>query len=267
MTERLDILTNTRSTRLGKVAGLSRRSARLRHGQFLVEGPGAVRELVHHAPGLVRDLYITETAVSREQATIRAAKSAGLHVHRVSADVLHAMSADAQGILAVATIPVSPSLDALNGVRLAVLLPQVSDPGNAGTLIRIADAAGAGAVVVCHGSVEVTNPKVVRASAGSVFHVPILTGVRFDDAVNAARAAGLQVIGADAGAPHNVFALGKRLRQPTAWVFGNEAHGLSQEERNHCDLLASIPIHGKAESLNVAAAAAVCLYASAEALA
>lgn len=266
MTERLDVLDNPRSTRVGNVAGLSRRSARQRHRQFLVEGPQAVRELVSHAPGLVRDVYVTDAVAARERATVSRARAAGLYLHRVTAEVAAAMSPDAQGILAVATMPPPPGLEVLEGARLAVLLPRVSDPGNAGTLIRIADAAGAAAVVACHGSVEVTSPKVVRATAGSLFHLPVVTGVSFADAVGAARAAGLQVIGADAASPHSVFGLRDRLGAPTAWVFGHEAHGLSAPERELCDLLAAIPIHGRAESLNVAAAAAVCLYASAESL-
>lgn len=266
MSERLDVLTNPRSARVGRVAGLSRRSARQRHRQFLVEGPQAVRELVTHAPGLVRDLYVSDSASVRERDTLARARAAGLFLHRVSAEVAAAMSADAQGILAVADTPATPGLDVLRAARLVVLLPHVADPGNAGTLIRIADAAGADAVVVCRGGVEVTSPKVVRASAGSLFHLPVVTGVSFDDAVAAAASAGLQVIGADAGAPTSVFTLGRRLARPTAWVFGNEAHGLAAGEAGRCDLLAAIPIHGHAESLNVAAAAAVCLYASAEAL-
>lgn len=265
MTERLDVLDNPRSTRVANVAGLSRRSARRRHRQFLVEGPQAVRELVAHAPGLVRDLFVTDAVAARERPTLAAARAAQLYVHRVTAEVATAMSADAQGILAVADLPEERGLDALAGTRLAVILPRVSDPGNAGTLIRIADAAGAGAVVVCRGSAEVTSPKVVRATAGSLFHLPVVTGVSVDDAVAAARAAGLQVIGADGAAPRSVFELGDLLARPTAWMFGNEAHGLAPEEARLCDLLASIPIHGQAESLNVAAAAAVCLYASAEA--
>ncbi|MGM0384508.1 MAG: TrmH family RNA methyltransferase [Actinomycetota bacterium] len=266
MSERLDVLTNPRSARVGNVAGLSRRSARQRHRQFLVEGPQAVRELVTHAPGLVRDLYVTDSVAAREREVVARARATGLHLHRVSADVATAMSADAQGILAVANTPEPPGLDVLGRARLAVLLPHVADPGNAGTLIRIADAAGADAVVVCRGGVEVTSPKVVRASAGSLFHLPVVTGAGFGDAVAAARSGGLQVIGADAGANTSVFSLGRELARPTAWVFGNEAHGLSAAEGALCDLLASIPIHGRAESLNVAAAAAVCLYASAEAL-
>jgi len=265
MTERLDILTNPHSDRVKNVAGLSRRSARHRHRQFLVEGPQAVRELVAHAPSLVRDVYITEAMAGRERATVNRARSAGLFVHPVTPEVAEALSPDAQGILAVAALPSPGSLEALAGARLVVVLPRVADPGNAGTLIRIADAAGADVVVVCAGGVEVTNPKVVRASAGSLFHLPVVTGVPFDAVARGARRAGLRLLGADAAGAVDVFAADAALTDPTAWVFGNEAQGLSAAERAACDRTVSVPIFGRAESLNVAAAAAVCLYESARA--
>lgn len=267
MPERLDILTNPRSDRVRHVAGLSRRSARSRHQQFLVEGPGPVRELVAHAPELVRDLYLTEALAAREAATVARARRAGMWVHLVTREVAEAMSGDAQGILAVAAIPPAAPLVVLQHARLVLVLPQVADPGNAGTLIRIADAAGADAVVICRGGVEATAPKVVRASAGSLFHLPVVTGVGWDAAVAAARAAGLRVVGADARGTIDVLAAPRaELARPTAWVFGNEAHGLSAAQLAGCDATAAVPIFGRAESLNVAAAAAICLYASAAAL-
>lgn len=264
MPERLDILANPRATRVRYVAGLSRRSARQRHDQFLVEGPQAVRELLAHAPSLVRDVYTTPAVAERERGPLASARRAGLWVHEVTPEVAEAMSPDAQGILAVASLPVSPGVAALRGARLAVLLPEVSDPGNAGTLLRIADAAGADVVVVCRGGVEVTNPKVVRASAGSLFHLPVVTGVSFEAAAAAARAAGLRLVGADAHSRRDVFSAA-RLHEPTAWVFGHEARGLSPAERAACDELLAVPLYGAAESLNVAAAAAICLYAAARA--
>ncbi|MDN5558678.1 MAG: RNA methyltransferase, partial [Ruaniaceae bacterium] len=164
MTERPEMLANVHAERVKKVAALSGRSARSRHGQFLVEGPGAVHELVTYAPHLVRDLYLAPEFEA--DPAVQTARAHGLYVHLATREVLGAMSRDAQGILAVARTPTPLSLDVLDGARLAVLLPQASDPGNLGTLIRIADAAGADAVVVCSGSAEVTNPKVVRSTTG-----------------------------------------------------------------------------------------------------
>jgi len=139
------------------------------------------------------------------------------------------------------------------------------DPGNAGTIIRAADAAGADAVVLVRGSVDPTAPKVVRSTAGSLFHLPVVTGVALDDAVTALHNAGLTVLAADGRGDFDLFEAESLLEAPSAWLLGNEAHGLPSEALSRADAVVSIPIYGKAESLNVAAAAAVCLYASARA--
>ena len=154
---------------------------------------------------------------------------------------------------------------ALDGARLVAVLTQAQDPGNAGTIIRAADAAGADAVVLVRGSVDPTAPKVVRSTAGSLFHLPVVTGVALDDAVAALHEAGLTVLAADGRGDFDLFEAESLLEAPSAWLLGNEAHGLPSEALSRADAVVSIPIYGKAESLNVAAAAAVCLYASARA--
>lgn len=157
-----------------------------------------------------------------------------------------------------------PLEQALVGGSVAICA-SVNDPGNAGTVIRCADAAGAGGVVLAGESVDVHNAKTVRASAGSVFHVPVSLGVTAEEAIAAARAAGFQVLATEAGGDVDLFAAGDLLARPTAWLFGNEAHGLSPELLALADARVSIPIHGRAESLNLSTAAALCLYASATA--
>lgn len=181
--------------------------------------------------------------------------------------------------------PVGPlGAEALDAVlaarpRLVALLAQVRDPGNAGTVIRVADAAGADAVVVAGDSVETTNPKVVRSTAGSLFHLPVVSGVPVADAVAALRAAGIAVLAADgagdldlddlqdaaARAADDEPVAGADLRVPTAWLFGNEAWGLPAEDRERADAAVRVPLRGHAESLNLGTAAAVCLYASSRA--
>ncbi len=151
--------------------------------------------------------------------------------------------------------------------RLVVVLAGVADPGNAGTILRTADAAGADAVVFPEGSVDPYNGKCVRASAGSLFHVDLVRGVDAESAVRVLRAARLRVFAADA---HGAADLDERidagaLDGPTAWLFGSEAHGLPAELADRADARIKVPVHGRAESLNLAAAAAVCLYASARA--
>lgn len=296
MTERPESLdlTNPRSERVRSVRALAGRSARLRHGLFLVEGPQGAREAVRCAPERVRDVYLMPSAAARYPEIRDGARAAGVRTHVASPEVLDALSPDAQGVLAVVRID-APSLESVLAARprLVAVLAAVRDPGNAGTVIRTADAAGAGAVVLATTSVDVHNPKVVRATAGSLFHLPVITGLTVAEAVVGLRAAGLIVLAADGGGEHDLDALldavptpgsrppgryatirgsragrtfaGCDLSAPTAWLFGNEAHGLTADERELADATVRVPIHGKAESLNLATAAAICLYASARA--
>ena len=236
---------------------------RARQGRFIVEGPQGVREAVRHRPDLVRDLYATDDGADRYAAELDDAVTAGLTVQRVSDGVLAAM-ADAQspqGLLAVCETP-QVGLDALleAAPRLVCVLAHVRDPGNAGTVLRVADAVGADAVVVTDGSVDVFAPKVVRSTAGSLFHVPVVTGIPLADGVVALRAAGLRVLAADGGGSSLLGDVD--LATAHAWVFGNEAWGLRDEDRDRCDEIVRIPIPGRAESLNLAMAATICLYAS-----
>ena len=148
---------------------------------------------------------------------------------------------------------------------LVVILANVRDPGNAGTVLRSADAAGADAVLFAGSSVDPYNSKCVRASAGSLFHLPVVTGLPVADAVAALRRAGLRVLAADGRAARTLDDLQDDglLREPAAWLFGNEAWGLPEDLLALADEPVAVPIYGRAESLNLAAAAAVCLYASA----
>lgn len=264
-----EVLTNLGSARVSRVAGLSRRNVRNKHRRFLVEGPQGVREAVRHASDRVLDVYLTESAVERHADIWEETVAAELYVHVTSEQVMDAMSADAQGVLAVVATEEATGSEALaaalEGARIVAVLTQAQDPGNAGTIIRAADAAGADAVVLVRGSVDPTAPKVVRSTAGSLFHLPVVTGVALDDAVAALHEAGLTVLAADGRGDFDLFEAESLLEAPSAWLLGNEAHGLPSETLSRADAVVSIPIYGKAESLNVAAAAAVCLYASARA--
>ncbi len=148
-----------------------------------------------------------------------------------------------------------------------MILASVRDPGNAGTVLRTADAAGADAVLFAGSSVDPYNSKCVRASAGSLFHLPVVTGTPVPDAVQALRAAGLRVLAADGGASRTLDDLQAdgTLSGAAGWLFGNEAWGLPADVRALADDIVAVPIYGRAESLNLAAAAAVCLYSSARA--
>ena len=274
-------LTNPRAERVRSVRALSGRPVRLRSGRFLVEGPQSVREAVLGHPGdvVVHDLYATPGAAARHEDVVARAREIGVRVRTTTPEVLSAMSPDAQGLLVVAELLRHDVADVLAaGPRLVAVLVHVRDPGNAGTVIRAADAAGAGAVVLTAASVDVHNPKTVRATAGSLFHLPVATGGTTVEVVAALRAAGLTVLAADGDGPWDLDDLldaagpgGGRhagtpdLGAPTAWLFGNEAWGLADEDRALADAVVRVPVRGRAESLNLATAAAVCLYASARA--
>lgn len=258
------VIENPKSQRVRKVAALARKKDRLAQGQFIVEGPQAVRELLTHRPELALAVYATGGTEAWQFEMDRLADAAGVALTRVTEAVLAAMAetVQPQGVIAVARIVHSELAEVLAGARLVAVMHEVRDPGNAGTVLRAADAAGADAVVFAGESIDPWHPKVVRSTTGSLFHLPVALADTLETVVGAARASGLTVFAADVHgtefAPHDVV-----LRQATAWVFGNEARGLGAEERSLADAVWRLPIFGKAESLNLATAASVCLYATA----
>jgi TrmH family RNA methyltransferase len=199
---------------------------------------------------------------------VRAAEESGAELLLASEADLASLTdtVTPQGLVAVCTADEVSLADVVAGApRLVVVCAQVRDPGNAGTVIRCADAFGADAVVLTEGSVDVHNPKTVRATAGSLFHLPIVTGVGLVEATDALRAAGLTVIAADGSGTRTLLDLETELAGPVAWVLGNEAWGLPEADLRTADIVAKVPMWGAAESLNLSAAAAVCLYATAAA--
>ncbi|WP_433323903.1 TrmH family RNA methyltransferase [Spirillospora sp. CA-294931] len=263
-------LTSLRSPRVKAARRLAKRAFRRRERLFLAEGPQAVREALE-VPGRLTELFATAEAESRHPELVTAADRAGVPVLRVSGEVMAdlAQTVTPQGLLAVCSLIDVPLAEALApGTRLVTVLAHVRDPGNAGTVLRTADAAGSDAVVFTDASVDPYNGKCVRASAGSLFHLPVVTGPRFDELVPELKASGLTVLAADGAGERTLdHAIdGGLLARPTAWVFGNEAWGLPDEILRQVDEVVRVPIHGRAESLNLATAAAVCLYASARAL-
>ena len=269
--ERLTVLDNPRADRVRRVSGLVGRSARSRSGLMLVEGPQAVRELAAHRPDAVRDVYVREDAWQTHADVVDAARRATRWVHPVTAEVSTAMSGDSQGICAVASVDaISRELPEPSVGETIVVIAQGRDPGNVGTIIRTADAFGAVGVVVVAGTVDASSPKVVRSSAGSVFHIPVCVVASFTDARTLVHGRSAALLGTSGGAGSlslsDLLVQGlsarSRLSQSHARVFGNEARGLSGEEMRLCDALVSIPMAGEAESLNVASAAATCLFAS-----
>ncbi|NBM17308.1 RNA methyltransferase [Streptomyces sp. GC420] len=259
-------LTSLRSPRVVAARKLARRSFRGKERRFLAEGPQAVREAIEH----LVEVYVTPEAAERHAGIVAAARAARVPVLTASEEVVAEMSdtVTPQGIIGLCRFLDAPFEEILESrPRLVAVLAHVRDPGNAGTVLRCADAAGAEAVVLTDASVDLYNPKAVRASVGSLFHLPVAVGVPVERALDGLRAAGARVLAADGAGDHDLdgeLDLGT-MGGPTAWVFGNEAWGLPEETRALADAVVRVPIHGRAESLNLATAAAVCLYASARA--
>jgi TrmH family RNA methyltransferase len=261
------------SARLKAARRLTKRAFRDRERAFLAEGPQAVMEAL--GTGVpVSDLFVTTPAQSRHADLVAKAADAGISVQVVSGEVMSELSGTVtpQGLLAVCEF-IDVPLAAITGAmpQLVAVLANVRDPGNAGTVLRAADAAGADAVIFSDASVDPYNGKCVRATAGSLFHLPVaaLSGqrLRLPQAIDELKGAGLTVIAADGRSGRTLDDPAARdlLAKPTAWLFGNEAWGFPPDLLGLADESLAVPIYGKAESLNLATAAAVCLYASASA--
>lgn len=259
------VLENPRSPRVRAVAKLTKRTARQETGLFLLEGPQAAREVLAFRPETVVELFATPTSLDRHPDLRSAAERAGLDIQYATEAVLEAMAdtVTPQGIVAVARQSPSSLRDVFAGSpRLIAICEEVRDPGNLGTIIRAADAAGADAVVLTGRTVDPYNPKVVRSTTGSLFHLPLAVGLDLGTTVERAHDAGMRVVAADVKG-EDFLAHRERLAEPTAWLFGNEARGLEDDALGLADLALRLPIYGSAESLNLATAASVCLYETA----
>jgi TrmH family RNA methyltransferase len=259
-------LTSVRSPRVTAARRLAKRSFRGKERRFIAEGPQAVREAMAH----LVEVYATLEAAERHPDIVAAAHVAGVSVVTATADVIAEMAGTVtpQGVVGLCRFLDSPFEQIVRArPKLVAVLANVRDPGNAGTVLRCADAAGADAVVLTDASVDIYNPKAVRASAGSLFHLPVAVDVPVTTVVEGLRSAGVRLLAADGAGDRDLDAELDRggLGGPTAWIFGNEAWGLPDQTRALADDVVRVPIHGRAESLNLATAAAVCLYASARA--
>lgn len=261
----------SRSGRVKNARRLIRRASRAEQGLFLAEGPQAVREALS-VPGCVREVFAVASAVEAHPDIRLAAEASERRVdwHVVDAAALASLAETVhpQGLVAVCRFLDVAYDDVLaDRPRLLSVCAEVRDPGNAGTVIRCADAAGADGVVLAGSSVDPYNGKAVRASAGSLFHLPISLTGDSAETVRSAQEAGLLVLAADGAGEIDLDEAADTglLSRPTAWLFGNEARGLPDVLAAAADHRVRIPIHGRAESLNLATAAAVCLYASARA--
>jgi TrmH family RNA methyltransferase len=243
---------------------LHRAPQRRRTGLFLAEGANSVAAALDTER--VEELFFSLGAAEREHELVASAAALGVRTTLVSerAAELLGETVTPPGLVAVCRhvdIPLTQVLSAQP--RMLAVPVAISDPGNAGTLIRVADAVGADGVVLAGDSVDPHNGKCVRACAGSLFHVPIARKHDSGAVLTALRDAGITMLATTARGEVDLDDADDILREPVAWLFGNEAHGLDPGVAEQADHRIRIPIHGRAESLNLAAAAAICLYAGA----
>jgi TrmH family RNA methyltransferase len=253
------------NARVKEARRLSRRSVRTERRLFLADGPNAVEGALRR--GVARELFVTSAAAESYAALVAAAPRTTYVDDRALASLSDSVSP--AGVVAVCSFLDVALADALaepdgsTGRRLVAIAADVRDPGNAGTLIRTSDALGVQAAVLAGHSVDLYNPKTVRASVGSVFDLPVALEPDPALAVTAARDAGLVVLAADGEGELSLDDAGDVLRGPVAWLFGNEAWGLPVELADLADRRVRIPIGGGAESLNLATAVAICLHETA----
>ncbi|WP_257183376.1 TrmH family RNA methyltransferase [Corynebacterium cystitidis] len=255
-----------RTPRIVNAAKLHRAAARRKANAFLAEGENAVEAAV--ATGAATDLFVTERAAQRFAEILTTAEYMNVYTHAITEKAAEHLSdtVSTTGIFALCKPVTWPVKQALKGYNdFWAVGVETSDPGNAGTLIRIADAMGADGVIFAGETVDPQSPKVVRSTAGSLFHVPVARDKDTKAVISQLKDKGLKIIATVVDGDVALDYTGEILAQPHAWLFGNEAHGLDPELAALADYTVTIPIQGSAESLNLASAAAMCLWESSKA--
>ncbi len=244
-----------------KAIQIREKRTKFRRAAFLVEGPHLL-EMAANSGAAISEVFVTELFMRKKQhqGFLRSMERVAGAVYEVNDRVMDRITDTGmpQGIAAVATCrPVKPGELILQQAALIVVIDGIQDPGNLGTIIRTADAAGADAVFLLHGTCDAFMPKAIRATAGSIFNVPIVS-IEEDVLIAWLREKRIQLAITAADAENDIYSTD--LTAPLAIAFGNEARGVSSRLKQVADLFLRIPIFGKAESLNVATSAAICLY-------
>lgn len=261
-----------RTPRVVSASKLHRSAARRKAGAFLAEGANSVEAAL--AAGAATEVFMTPDALDRYGALVGAVSHAGITLSAVTERAMSGLSATVtppgivarcRSIVHDASVPAAEVARAGARPRIVAIGQALAEPGNVGTLIRAADALGADQVWLTADSADPEGPKAVRASAGSVFHMPVVRGIKVGDVAARASDAGLTLLVATGDGNTDITSPEGQalLSAPTAWVFGNEAHGVAAELREVADARVRIPLRGRAESLNIATAAAICLHSSA----
>lgn len=239
-------------------AELKQKKYRQQRGEFLAEGLRTAEEAV--AFKAAQQLFYTATEDERTLRLLEQAAAMQVKLVCVSEAVMKkiADTETPQGIIAVCRMQEQPLEQLLASGRMLLVLDRVGDPGNIGTMLRTADAAGVGGIILLKGTADIYAPKTVRASMGSLFHVPILSGVAEQEFIDNAKKAGYQILVTALDGADNLYQAD--LKGRLAFVMGNEAGGVSTTLLQQADKRVFIPMRGKAESLNVAMAAGIIMF-------
>ncbi|MCB0242416.1 MAG: RNA methyltransferase [Anaerolineae bacterium] len=255
------LITSRQNRRIVEVRKLAERKNRQRSGRFLVEGVKLLAMGLQAGASPIEAFYCPKQAGPAATRIARDLQAAGAELLEVTPEVMDALAERdaAEGIVATfALFERSPEELRLSGSELVLVVDRLQDPGNLGTLIRIADAVGAAAVALVEPCVDPFDPKTVRGSMGSIFHVPLVRSVDGPALLAGLRAGGLRVVGTDAQIGVDWGA--GLWQRGVALILGNEARGISPDLRPLVDAWARLPIAGRAESLNVAVAGGVLMY-------
>ncbi|MBI4691040.1 MAG: RNA methyltransferase [Nitrospirae bacterium] len=235
--------------------------SRYRGDAFIIEGTHLIEMALTSGHRIVEVFFVDKFSAKKEgQKLLRRLFKRSDEIFEVTENILKKLTdtETPQGILAIASyIPKNLNNILLKTIPLLVVIDGIQEPGNLGTIIRTSDAAGADVVIILPGTCDVFMQKTLRATAGSIFNIPIVH-TESNEIFEWLSLKGIELIVTDTDAKQSIF--DTNLKNPVAFVFGNEAHGVSSQMKNKADVSIKIPIHGKAESLNVAASTAVCLY-------
>lgn len=255
-----NVITSPQNQIVKEVKSLHLKSNRDKLGEFFVEGLRIVEDALQ-SRAFVEFAVVSESGLEKEEIRSMAQHlmEHGVLAYSVSDRIYKELSdtETPQGILAVIKKPRNTFNKTIKDGQFYILLENIQDPGNMGTIIRTADAAGASGVIVSKGSVDVYNPKVLRSTMGSIFHLPIIKSDNLEETITELKNHDFNILAAHLDGNTNHFDV--NMRHKTAIVIGNEANGISQAVTNQCQLI-KIPMLGKSESLNASVSAAVIIY-------
>ena len=259
----MDIITSVNNQRVKDVANLKQKKFRMETGTFFAEGLRSVKEAVQYAD--VTDLFFTKTEEETLRDIVNEAEEKGVHLYCVDEKVMAKLSdtKTPQGVLAVIRMPANnlrqlrPDTASDNNAPV-IILDRVQDPGNLGTIIRTADAVGALGIILLEGCVDAYSPKVVRASMGSLFHLPVIQNVFSEEVLAWCYCHGYEPAATALKNAHTIYKAD--LSKKMAFIFGNEANGVCEELQAAAETRLFIPMAGQAESMNVAMAAGIILF-------